>query len=330
MELLSIVGVGRTLGSAPRTLVAPAMERVHDRALVSNPEVDAALEVIIDRFCLSLTLSKPVGLATWAEREGKRFGPAGASELASAGAHAIAAAARRYGVDHGRLLATLELLKDEVERGLAPLRTTVDPESWPSDAATNALLAMLAERDYDTCCHSKATGEWARRLAVAMHLPAETVETIEISAILHDIGKVATPERILFKPGALTEPEWELMREHAAAGARILDQIPSLRRYASVVRAHHERWDGKGYPDGQAGDSIPLEARVVAVADGFHAMISDRPYRKAIAPRQALGILSDGRGTQWDPEVVDAMLGLFTRSASTQRSDEKTAVSSAS
>lgn len=102
------------------------------------------------------------------------------------------------------------------------------------------------------------------------------------------------------------------MRDHSAAGQRILNQIPTLARCALIVRAHHERWDGLGYPDALAGENIPFEARVVAVADAFHAMISDRPYRKAIPPRRALEILQSGRGTQWDPLIVDSMLELFS------------------
>jgi HD-GYP domain-containing protein (c-di-GMP phosphodiesterase class II) len=145
-----------------------------------------------------------------------------------------------------------------------------------------------------------------------MGLSKEQSEFIELCAVLHDIGKISTPEAILFKTSSLTAQEWEIMREHSAAGQRILNQIPSLARCASIVRAHHERWDGLGYPDGLAGETIPFEARVVAVADAFHAMISDRPYRKAIAPRRALEILQSGRGTQWDPLIVDAMLGLFS------------------
>jgi putative nucleotidyltransferase with HDIG domain len=171
---------------------------------------------------------------------------------------------------------------------------------------------MLGERDSQTCCHSKATGEWARRLCAAMGLSDEATAFIELCALLHDIGKISTPDHILNKPGPLTSSEWDVMRDHAAAGQRILNQIPTLARCALIVRAHHERWDGLGYPDGLAGENIPFEARVVAVADAFHAMISDRPYRKAIPPRRALEILKDGRGTQWDPLVVDSMMNLFS------------------
>jgi putative nucleotidyltransferase with HDIG domain len=146
-----------------------------------------------------------------------------------------------------------------------------------------------------------------------MDCDAETADFIALCALLHDIGKVSTPDSVLLKPGPLSSDEWDVMRDHAAAGARVLNQIPSLQRCAIVVRAHHERFDGSGYPDGLIGTTIPFEARVVAVADAFHAMISERPYRQPIAPRQALEILREGRGSQWDPAVVDAMLGMFSR-----------------
>ncbi len=319
MSVLTVAGVGRVLGSTPRSLLAPAVEHLHDAALVADPSIDMPLEVLLDRICLSLAVAKPVGLATWAEREGKRFGPASAAQLAGAACHAIAGAARDFEVDHGRLLATLEILKGEIDRALAPLRNIVGPQPVLSAEGADALLAMLAERDSATCSHSRATGEWTRRLAEAMGYDAVASEFIELCAVLHDIGKIGTPDAVLFKPGPLDAAEWTVMRDHAAAGERILKQIPSLARTASIVRAHHERYDGHGYPDRLAGSDIPVEARIVAVADAFHAMISERPYRKPIAPRAALKILAEGRGTQWDPDAVDAMLGLFARSAAPER-----------
>ncbi|HVS45275.1 MAG TPA: HD-GYP domain-containing protein [Verrucomicrobiae bacterium] len=330
MSICSVARAARELGSAPRALIAVAVEQLVQHELIANPAVDATLEVLLDRLCLSLAVAKPVGLSTWAAREGRRFGVAGASELAAAATHSIAVAASRLDVDHARLLAALELLKEEVDRGLAPLREPAEPHASPSAAATHALLAMLGERDAATCCHSKATGEWARRLAVAMGLSAETTAFVERCAVLHDIGKVATPESILLKDGPLDEDEWTVMRDHSAAGERILEQIPSLRTCAVIVRAHHERYDGDGYPDRLAANEIPFEARVVAVADAFHAMISDRPYRRAIAPRQALEILRNGRGTQWDPQAVDALLGLFYRTAADATTETKSNISSAS
>ncbi len=248
---------------------------------------------------------------TWATREGRRLGVGRTCALLDAAAQAVAERAATLHANHARVLAFLDVLKGEVHASLASLDERPQRESAVHADAMAALFAMLGEADAQTCCHSKATGEWARRLAWSLRLSKEMSEFIELCALLHDIGKVATPQHILQNPGPLNEFDWTIMREHPGAGQRILSQIPSLARCAMVVRAHHERYDGAGYPDGLAGESIPFEARVVAVADAFHAMISDRPYRKAIAPRRALEILRDGRGTQWDPVIVDAMLAML-------------------
>lgn len=314
MEVRTLPGVASVLSADVGRLAKTAVEHLNDPALACQPALEASVAQLLDRLCLSIQLSKPVGLLTWAEREGKRLGVSGATEIASAATFALASEAAAFPIDHGRLLAFLEVLKSEIDSALAqgPRKEMADPAFSDS---TVALLAMLGERDSATCCHSRATGEWTRRLAAGLNLKDEQTAFLELCAVLHDIGKISTPDSILFKQGPLDEAEWEIMRDHSAAGQRILNQIPSLQRVAVVVRAHHERWDGAGYPDGLAGMNIPFEARVVAVADAFHAMISDRPYRKAIAPRQALEILKAGRGTQWDPTIVDGMLDLFKQNA---------------
>lgn len=312
MDVHSLPGVASELAGNVRALTTRVVEQVQDPALLGDPALESTIELVLDRLCLSIQLSRPVGLATWAVREGRRLGPARAMELADAAAHTIAGEANRFHVDHGRLLAFLEVLKADIQSALSALDGEAAPVGSKHSESTESLLAMLGERDSQTCCHSKATGEWARRLCVSMGLADELTEFVALCALLHDIGKISTPEQILNKSGPLTSAEWEIMRDHSAAGQRILDQIPSLKRCSLIVRAHHERWDGQGYPDALAGENIPFEARVVAVADAFHAMISNRPYRKAIPPRQALEILREGRGTQWDPIVVDSMLGLFT------------------
>ena len=311
MEVHTLPGAAKALSGDLRRLTTLVVEHLQDPGLLGDPALESSMELLLDRLCLSVQLAKPVGLATWAIREGRRIGAGRTCELADACAHVIAGEAGRFAIDHGRLLAFLEVLKTDIHSAITALQDDkVQPAPGFSDSA-QALLAMLGERDSQTCCHSKATGQWARRLCASLALPKEQSEFIELCAVLHDIGKISTPESILFKPGPLEAREWEVMRDHAAAGQRILNQIPTLARCATVVRAHHERWDGLGYPDGLAAENIPFEARVVAVADAFHAMISDRPYRKAIAPRRALEILEEGRGTQWDPFVVDAMLGLL-------------------
>ncbi len=310
----TLTALGAALGQEIPALAHGAVQQLSLASTAHDQDVEKTLEVLLDRLCLSLTLAKPVGLVAWAERETERLGRASVVDMTSAAAHAITLASGAFEVDHRRLLAFLDVLTQEVERAALGADGDEDADrTHPSADSVNALLAMLAERDYGTCCHSKATAEWARRLATALDCEPETVEFIALCALLHDIGKISTPDEVLMKPGPLSPAEWDIMRDHSAAGSRILNQIPSLQRCSLVVRAHHERFDGAGYPDGLIGTSIPFEARVVAVADAFHAMISERPYRKPIPPRQALKILEEGRGSQWDPDVVDAMLGMFSR-----------------
>ena len=186
-----------------------------------------------------------------------------------------------------------------------------DSPNRAANGVIEGVLAMLKARDEATCAHSQATGAWCRRLSEAMGLSANTTDVIVKAGVLHDIGKIATPDAILFKEGPLSDVEWAVMQKHAEFGADILAELPALARFAPIVRAHHERWDGRGYPAGLKGERIPFEARVVAVADAFHAMISNRPYRPAIAQREAMEILREGRGTQWDAEVVDAMIAML-------------------
>jgi HD-GYP domain-containing protein (c-di-GMP phosphodiesterase class II) len=172
------------------------------------------------------------------------------------------------------------------------------------------MLVLLRARDEATCTHSRVTGVWCRRIVDALGLDSVIAERTVIGGILHDIGKIATPDAVLFKPGPLDDEEWAIMREHALHGADVLAEIPALAGYAPIVRAHHERTDGRGYPYGLGGDEIPLEARIVAVADAFHAMTSSRPYRAALSVGEAVEVLRSGRGQQWDASLVDVMTAI--------------------
>ena len=136
-------------------------------------------------------------------------------------------------------------------------------------------------------------------------------EVLLAGILLHDIGKIFTPKEILYKPGPLTDEEWTIMRRHPVDGAEILEQIPTLQAMARNVRYHHERYDGKGYPDGLKGEGIPIGARIAAVVDAFDAMLSSRPYRKAMPLQDALQELKRERGAQFDPRVVDSVVALY-------------------
>ena len=173
-------------------------------------------------------------------------------------------------------------------------------------AAVEAMADVVDRRDPYTFQHSQSVADHSVRIARTLRLPDREVELIRLAARVHDLGKIAVPDAVLHKQGRLSADEFELMKKHPATGAEILAKFPEYRRGRELVLAHHERIDGLGYPNGLAGAAIALGARIIAVADSWDAMTSDRPYRKALESDIALGELLRGRGTQWDPAVVDA------------------------
>ncbi len=175
-------------------------------------------------------------------------------------------------------------------------------------AAVMLLAETLDLRDAGTSRHSLTVGGFARDIAKALGLPSERVERIRAAGVLHDLGKLGIADAILHKPGPLDEDEWREMKRHPEIGARILDHS-GLADIASWVRAHHERIDGRGYPLGLAGAEIPLEARILAVADAYEAMTADRPYRDGMPAAEADAELRRSAGSQFDELIVDAFLG---------------------
>ncbi|HST58739.1 MAG TPA: HD domain-containing phosphohydrolase, partial [Longimicrobium sp.] len=172
-------------------------------------------------------------------------------------------------------------------------------------------LARAAElRDDDTGTHTRRVADLSARIAAAMGLPAAEVEMIRRTAPLHDVGKIGIPDGVLLKPGKLNEGEWALMKRHTIVGAQILSEGRSemVRMAEAIALAHHERWDGTGYPRAVAGDDIPRCARIVALADVYDALSSDRPYRPAWPRDRVLAEIAAGRGTHFDPAVVDVFL----------------------
>jgi diguanylate cyclase (GGDEF)-like protein/putative nucleotidyltransferase with HDIG domain len=172
-----------------------------------------------------------------------------------------------------------------------------------------ALASALGERDRYTGDHSESVVEMAARVAESLGLATDEVVRIRTAALLHDIGKVGVPDEILHKPGALDDHEWEIMRQHPEIGERILRAIPGMGLIAKIVRHEHERWDGNGYPDGIEGREIPIGARIILACDAYHAMTSDRPYRKAMSHSEAFAELTANAGSQFDPDVVEALIG---------------------
>jgi HD-GYP domain-containing protein (c-di-GMP phosphodiesterase class II) len=177
-------------------------------------------------------------------------------------------------------------------------------------STVEALANALEANDEYTSSHTRWITDMSLRVGEAMGFEAAELKRLELGALFHDIGKIGIPTSILLKPGPLTAEERTIIEMHPELGERILEPIERLAEVRTIVRSCHERWDGAGYPDRKAGGEIPLEARIILICDAFHAMTTDRPYRKRLSGEEACRRLREGAGTQFDPDVVDVFLGL--------------------
>src|ERR1700742_1244211 len=229
--------------------------------------------------------------------------------------------------DHAELIAENERLRDrlaaaereaadsarQLELYAADLRETFKSERERAQqlsrsymATVRALSNAVEARDAYTGKHAERVARYAIEIGRELGLPRPDAPEIEFGFLLHDIGKLAVPDSILFKPGPLTAEERALMSRHTIVGAEIMRDIEFLAEASKVVRSHHERWDGGGYPDGLAGEGIPLTARVFAVADVFDALTTNRPYRGALSFEEAHAMIIEESGRHFDPAVVAA------------------------
>jgi putative nucleotidyltransferase with HDIG domain len=213
------------------------------------------------------------------------------------------AAAEREAADSAR----------QLERYAADLRETFKSERDRAQQLTRSYMATVRAlsnaveaRDAYTGKHAERVTLFAIEIARELGLPAPDTPEVEFGFLLHDVGKLAIPDSILFKPGPLTTEERAMMSRHTIVGAEIMRDIEFLAEASKVVRSHHERWDGNGYPDRLAGEEIPLNARVFAVADVFDALTTNRPYRVALSFEQARSMIEAESGSHFDPQVVDA------------------------
>jgi HD-GYP domain-containing protein (c-di-GMP phosphodiesterase class II) len=194
-----------------------------------------------------------------------------------------------------------------VETSEREVRRTVSPLSPPTTGAFLRALILALRNNHD-----RATGEHGERtcaLAVraAVELGLKDLSRVRHIAVLHDVGKLGVPRSILHKPSELSETEWRVMRRHPAMGANLLRSIAGFGPVRTAILAHHERFDGRGYPLGLAGTRIPIEARLICVVDAYDAMTSERPYRSALSHAEAIERLNRGAGTQFDPAMVEAV-----------------------
>ncbi|KPK44005.1 MAG: hypothetical protein AMK74_05850 [Nitrospira bacterium SM23_35] len=178
--------------------------------------------------------------------------------------------------------------------------------------STIVTLSGIAEsKDFYTDKHMKDIAEYSVDIAQKLGLPEADVENIRMAALLHDLGKVTVPDNILKKPGRLSEEEMEIIRKHPAHGAKMIESIEPMKDARDIIRHHHEYYDGSGYPDGLKGEAIPLGARIIAVADAFDAMTTNRPYRKALPMDKVVKELRDFSGIQFDPEIVEILIAIL-------------------
>jgi diguanylate cyclase (GGDEF)-like protein/putative nucleotidyltransferase with HDIG domain len=178
-------------------------------------------------------------------------------------------------------------------------------------SAIYALVSTVEAKDPYTYGHSKKVNTYAVALAEAIGLSPEEVSRVSTAALLHDIGKIGVPDKVLNKKGKLNKEDWEAIKSHPRLGATIVGNIPNLAPCVSTILHHHERWDGSGYPEGLKGEQISVEARILAIADAYEAMSAARPYRRALCGEKVLSELRRGAGSQFDPELVRVFIGII-------------------
>lgn len=215
-----------------------------------------------------------------------------------------------------------KLARDKLRRG--PVTDGIASEPVRLVEVLRGLVALSESRDAHTGGHCQRVVDYSLAMGRAHGLGASELDDLYWAALLHDIGKVTVPESILLKAGRLTEEELAEIRRHPAYGSDLIASLsPRLEGVARIVCSHHERWDGRGYPAGIAGEAIPLAARILAIADVFEALTTERPYRKPLTPAQAAIYIRRGAGTQFDPELVGCFERVFAerRLTSSSRAD---------
>ena len=216
-----------------------------------------------------------------------------------------------YGISLTTFACTLTLTMMFMAYEIEVSRSVLENERRMLHDVISALAEAVDAKDVYTHGHSSRVAQYSHMLAEQMGLSKDDIERVVRMAILHDVGKIGVPDAVLDKPGKLTEEEFDLIKSHAKRGGEILDKVESMPDLSIGAHWHHERYDGTGYPDGLAGEAIPLEARIICVADCYDAMTSDRVYRNHLPQSVVRQEIEDGMGAQFDPEVAKAMLRII-------------------
>ena len=300
-------------GAFENPITSCALNLLDDHAFATHPAAEESISLCADRVSEALRTKDHRAISSWLKHETHAASDHEILSVLDASCNAVAMETSDL-KERNSTLAFLHRLRLQVSNDLHSMRSDqrIDEMTTSNTKAVIAgLLSAISAYDADTAVHLKATAELARSIAEAMALQSEMIADIELAALLHDIGKIQVSTAILNKTGSLTDSEWESMRRHPQTGYEMLEKHPELRHISFIVKAHHERIDGRGYPQQLSGEDIPLEARVVAVADAFHAMVVKRSYRKPLTPRQALDELYACRNTQFDQTVVAAICEHF-------------------
>jgi response regulator RpfG family c-di-GMP phosphodiesterase len=211
----------------------------------------------------------------------------------------------RLGAEYGKLQKREKLLDVVVKERTKELETAYLRLKAANRQALLGLAEAIEAKDSYTKGHCGRVAAYTLALASCCDYPPDEMETLEFAAFLHDIGKIGVRDAVLLKPGPLEQDEWAHMRIHPATGDQIASQIEMLRPMRPAIRNHHERWDGSGYPDGLKGLDVPLAARLVCITDAFDAMITDRPYKRALPYDECVRLLRKGAGAHFDPDLVE-------------------------
>jgi HD-GYP domain-containing protein (c-di-GMP phosphodiesterase class II) len=215
------------------------------------------------------------------------------------------------GNEIGEFAETFNFMMLEIRRFIERLRTAAEENKQMFLGAVSSLAAAIDAKDPYTAGHSERVAHYSATIATILDLPEEDVENVRVSALMHDVGKIGIEDSILRKAGPLTDEEFEIMKTHPTVGAAIMDHVPQLEAMMAGIKCHHENVNGTGYPDGLKGDEIPLQAKIVSVADTFDAMTTNRPYQKAMEITYVFARMRSFIGKKFDKRIVEALITAY-------------------